>query len=95
MSFIPNAFAGYNRNMSYIDVTDELQAQGDLAKLYQRFANLNGNVDNVLKVHSVNPQALKAHSSLYVQCMHRPSPVSRIEREMVAVTVSLLNHCHY
>ncbi len=70
-------------------------ATGDLAALYRRFGNGDGSVDNVLKVHSLNPASLEAHCALYVQSMHRPSPVSRAEREMIGVTVSRLNGCDY
>lgn len=52
-------------------------------------------MDNVLKVHSLNPDSLEAHCGLYVQSMHRPSPLSRAEREMLGVTVSRVNGCGY
>jgi alkylhydroperoxidase family enzyme len=81
--------------MAYISTTSESDAEGTLADLYGRYGNPDGTVDNVLKLHSVNPDGLAAHASLYVQAMMKPSPVSRIEREMVAITVSRLNGCHY
>jgi len=81
--------------MSYIDIINESDASGTLAEQYQRFGNPDGSVDNVLKVHSLNPESLEAHCALYVQACHRPSPVSRAEREMVGVTVSRLNKCTY
>ena len=81
--------------MAYIQRTAESDAHGELAELYRRYANPDGSVDNVLKVHSVNPAALAAHCTLYVQAMHRPSPLSPLEREIIAVTVSRLNGCHY
>ncbi len=81
--------------MSYIDIITESEASGELADLYKRYANADGSVDNVLKVHSLNPPSLQAHCALYVQSCHKPSPVSRAEREMVGVTVSKLNKCTY
>lgn len=81
--------------MPYIEVIDESDAQGPLADLYRRFSNPDGTIDNVLKVHSLNPESLDAHCALYVQAMHRPSPLSRAEREMIGVTVSRLNGCRY
>lgn len=47
--------------MAYIQTTDIDDADGKLAELYRRFANPDGSVDNVLKIHSVNPAALEAH----------------------------------
>lgn len=81
--------------MSYIDIIKESDAAGELADLYKRFGNADGSVDNVLKVHSLNPTSLEAHCALYVQSCHKPSPVTRAEREMIGVTVSRLNKCTY
>ncbi|MEO1008249.1 MAG: peroxidase-related enzyme [Planctomycetota bacterium] len=81
--------------MAYVRIVPESQASGELAGLYRRFGNPDGTVDNVLKVHSANPESLAAHCALYVQSMHRPGPVSRAEREIVGVAVSRLNGCTY
>ena len=81
--------------MSFIETIPEPDAAGQLADLYKRFGNPDGTVDNVLKVHSLNPDSLEAHCALYVQACHRPGPVSRAEREMVGVVVSRLNKCAY
>lgn len=81
--------------MAYIQTIPEPEAQGDLAALYKRFGSPDGTVDDVLKVHSLNPESLEAHCALYVQSMHRPGPVSRAEREVVGVTVSRINGCAY
>lgn len=81
--------------MAYIDIVEEVHAEGKLAELYKRFGNPDGTVDNVLRVHSLNPDSLEAHCAVYVQSMHRPSPVSRAEREIVGVVVSRINGCDY
>jgi alkylhydroperoxidase family enzyme len=51
--------------------------------------------DNILRIHRVNPHALRAHYELYRVAMFHDSPLTRIQREMVAVVVSALNGCHY
>lgn len=51
--------------------------------------------DNILRIHGVHPEAMKRHYDLYVELMHRPSPLSRRRREMIAVVVSAANRCHY
>lgn len=81
--------------MAFIQTIPESDAQGQLADLYRRFGNPDGTVDEVLKAHSLNPDSLEAHCALYTQAMHKPSPVSRAEREIVGVTVSRLNGCTY
>ncbi len=90
-----SARRAYRLRMAFIDIVQEADAEGELAALYRRYGNPDGTVDNVLKVHSLNPASLDAHCALYVQSMHKPSPVSRAEREMVGVTVSRLNGCAY
>ena len=55
--------------MAYIETVSESDAEGRLAELYRRFANSDGSVDNVLKVHSLNPAALLAHAQLYMQAI--------------------------
>ncbi|MEE8585350.1 MAG: carboxymuconolactone decarboxylase family protein [Acidobacteriota bacterium] len=51
--------------------------------------------DNILRIHGVNPGVLRGHLSLYRAIMHAESPLSRAQREMLAVVVSALNGCHY
>ena len=50
---------------------------------------------NILRSHSLNPVALAAHLRLYRTIMFGESPLSRVEREAIAVTVSAVNDCHY
>lgn len=93
--FCAGAPARYPGCMAYIETIHEMDADGKLAALYQRYGNPDGTVDNVLKLHSLNPESLEAHAQLYVQAMHRSVDVSRIELEIIAVTVSRLNGCEY
>lgn len=50
---------------------------------------------NILASHSLNPDALRAHQRLYRTIMYGESPLSRAEREAIAVAVSATNDCHY
>ena len=51
--------------------------------------------DNILRIHGINPPVLQAHYDLYRVTMYAPSPLKRVQREMIAVVVSALNECHY
>ncbi len=51
--------------------------------------------DNIIQIHAVHPAVMRQHYALYVQLMHKRGPLSRIQREMIAVTVSAINRCHY
>lgn len=50
---------------------------------------------NILASHSLNSGALKSHITMYRTIMFGDSPLTRAEREAMAVTVSAANDCHY
>lgn len=50
---------------------------------------------HILASHSLNPAALDAHVRLYRTIMFGESPLTRVEREAIAVVVSTANDCHY
>ncbi len=54
-----------------------------------------GELANILASHSLNPEALAAHVRLYRTVMFGDSPLTRTEREGIAVAVSAANDCHY
>ena len=81
--------------MAWIETVDEEAAEGALAPLYARLKGKDGKVAHILKVQSTNPGALETHYALYRAIMFKKSPLSRAQREMIAVTVSAANECHY
>lgn len=81
--------------MAYIRYVPEDQASPELRKLYDRFRNPSGFVDNILRIHGLNPPSMADHFQLYRTLMHGRSPLSRVQREMIAVVVSAVNECHY
>jgi len=58
-------------------------------------AKSSGEVANILASHSLNPDALAAHVRLQRTIMFGGSPLTRPEREAIAVAVSAVNDCHY
>ncbi len=50
---------------------------------------------HILASHSLNTPAMGAHVALYRAIMFGESPLSRAEREAIAVAVSAVNDCHY
>lgn len=54
-----------------------------------------GFVPNVLKAYAFDLAKLKAFVAGSDDLMLAPSGLSKLEREMIAVTVSSANHCHY
>ena len=51
--------------------------------------------DHIIQIHAVHPAVMRHHLDLYKALMHRPGPLSRRERELMAVRVSGLNDCPY
>ena len=52
-------------------------------------------LDSIIQIHSVHSKVMKQHYDLYLEIMRKRSPLSRAQREMMAVVVSLINECHY
>ena len=51
--------------------------------------------DNIIQIHALHPAVMRAHLDLYRALMHGPGPLSRREREVIALRVSGLNDCPY
>jgi alkylhydroperoxidase family enzyme len=51
--------------------------------------------DHIIRIHGVHPATMRHHYELYVELMRGPGPLSRIQREMIAVAVSAANECRY
>jgi alkylhydroperoxidase family enzyme len=67
-----------------------------LAELYGQVVDPTyGRVDNIMSIHSLNPRGLAAHQGLYSSAMAGTASLRKVERELIALVVSLENHCHY
>lgn len=82
--------------MAWIRTISEEEAEGELAEIYARFVDpAHGGVDNILKVHSLGVEGLRAHLAVYQSAMRGSAGLRKVDRELVAVVVSQLNGCHY
>ncbi len=81
--------------MAQILTVDEADATGLLAELYRRLADRDGRVASILKVQSLSPGTLEVHYAFYRALMFGPGPLSRAQRELIAVAVSTANECRY
>lgn len=81
--------------MSWINEIEVSEADGKLAETYATLIKQRGKVANILKVHSLNPDAMNSHLDLYMTIMFGKSGLSRLEREAIAVVVSANNDCDY
>jgi uncharacterized peroxidase-related enzyme len=81
--------------VSWIDEIQVGDAESKLAEIYSSLIEKRGKVSNILKVHSLNPDAMGNHLDLYMTLMFGRSGLSRAEREAIAVVVSAENECEY
>ncbi len=81
--------------MAYIPYVPYEDAMGLLRELYGQYGEGSRGVDNIIRIHSLNPRSMRDHVQLYVHLMRGRSPLTRIQREMVAVAVSAINDCFY
>lgn len=81
--------------MAWIRTLAKHEARGRLRRLFDRIAPGDAPVDHILTVHSLHPRSLEDHLSVYRTLMYGPGPLSRRVREIVAVSVSVANRCHY
>lgn len=51
--------------------------------------------DHIIRIHGVHPATMRQHYELYIELMRRAGPLTSVQREMIAVSVSAANHCHY
>jgi alkylhydroperoxidase family enzyme len=51
--------------------------------------------DNIVRIHGVHSRTMQQHYDLYRELMYAKGPLTRIQREMIAVVVSARNRCRY
>ncbi len=54
-----------------------------------------GDTDNILRIHGVHSRCMPLHQDLFRELMYAPGPLTRVQRETIAVVVSGANDCHY
>ncbi len=81
--------------MAWIRTYSLEDAKGKLRALYDDAIARAGRVFGILRLQSQNPEVLDASTELYRRLMFGASPLSRRQREMLAVVVSRANRCFY
>ena len=82
--------------MAWIETIDDREWEGELADLHPKVVDKGyGRVDHIMAIHSLHPAGLRAHFELYRAVMRGTPDLRAVDREMIALVVSLLNQCHY
>lgn len=66
-----------------------------MERYFARCEEKLGYVPNVLRAYAFAPEKLEAFVAFYNDLMLADSPLSKLEREMIAVAVSAENRCYY
>lgn len=81
--------------MNRIKVIQPEEATGRLKEIYNDIIEKRGKLADVHKIQSLRPESIIKHMDLYLEIMFSKSELSRSEREMMAVIVSVSNGCEY
>ncbi len=81
--------------MAYIRTIAPEEAAGELKKHYDAAIQRVGRVFNIVRLSSLNPQALEASIRLYQALMLAPGSLPRATREMLATVVAREMDCFY
>ncbi len=82
-------------HVSALGIADPATLDEDLQEVFRKCVDKLGFIPNVLAAYSLRPNKLRNFMAMYNELMLAPSGLSKLEREMVAVVVSSVNHCYY
>lgn len=81
--------------MPYIHQFSDEEATGATKAHLDAAIRRAGRVWNIVRIMTPNAEALEASMAMYRVLMFGESPLTRAQREMLAVVVSRINHCVY
>ena len=82
--------------MSWIRRIDYADSRGKLRTLYDQVAGPAGNIDNVMKAHSLRPHTMEGHCALYKSVLHHSdNSLPGWFLETIGIHVSVINGCAY
>jgi len=81
--------------MTWIRTVGPEEATGRTKQVYESIVAKRGGIANVFIAEGMDPEVLTHQVDLYMELMLGPGPLSREEREMIAVVVSAANKSPY
>ena len=82
--------------MSWIKVIPFEEATGKLKQIYNKIKGPNGQIDNVLSIHSLRPHTLTGHMSIYKNTLHHSdNTFPNWMLEFLGTYTSYINKCDY
>ena len=81
---------------AWIEMISDEQAEGRLKELLDKARTPHGTVDTVMRVHSLRPETMNGHVTLYRSVLHsKDNQLPFWFLEVVASYTSILNDCTY
>lgn len=71
------------------------EATGLVKAEYDKAIRRAGRLWHIVQIMSANPRTMKASMEFYLAIMYGQSPLSRVQRELLATVVSAELDCHY
>jgi alkylhydroperoxidase family enzyme len=81
--------------MPWIRQVPRDQASGLLRDQFDQALQRAGRIWGIVQIMSLNPEALRDSIGFYLTIMKGDSPLSRVQREMLATVTSRELECHY
>jgi len=81
--------------LTWLEVPDEDELPAEVKALHEAPLEKLGFVPNVLRLYALRPSHLLRWNEHYEELMKGESGLSKAEREMIAVVVSVANECRY
>lgn len=81
--------------MPWIKQISIQEATGLLRTQFDAALKRAGRVWHIVHIMSLNPKAMRDSIAFYSTIMMGESPLTRVQREMLATVVSFENHCYY
>lgn len=81
--------------MPWIEQVPVEEAEGPLKREFDAALKRAGRVWHIVHIMSLNPRAMRDSIRFYVTIMMGESPLSRVQRELLATVVSAEVDCFY
>ncbi len=94
VTYLENRTSG--EGMSWIKTIAYDESIGPLRSAYRRIMGPDGQVDNIMALHSLRPHTMDGHMRLYKNVLHHSgNTLPKWWLETIGTYVSLLNMCNY
>lgn len=78
-----------------LEIAPETELSAPMQAYFDKCQEKLGLIPNVLRAYAFNTAKLEAFVAFYNDLMLAPSGLSKLDRELIAVAVSSINHCYY